>query len=510
MTGAELIVSLLSEVGVRICITNPGTTELPIVEALGKQRSLRSVLALQEGVATGAADGVFRVAEQLCCVLLHLGPGLMNGASFLHDARRSRTPTLVLVGQHVRSHLVFDPPLASDISSVAASVAVYYSEIDSCETIADELLSAVTAAFDLRGPAVVAIPHDVQTALVDENLLKHKETFSIPLSASPMRTSAIDQVISRIQRGEEVTFFVGGLSLDDDIIFGLRQIQKVYDIEVLFETFPSVMRRGRELPDFDKLPYFPDAAQRVLPKRGVFVLFGALNPISFFAFEDGRSELLSSEVERVELVSPVETGDRTLDLLLLGLDIEIDQGEPLESRDEFSLSVGGLISKAVRRGDIVVDEGRTGVPDLFSELSKAEIHTYLGHNGGAIGEGMPLGLGAALASPNSVVWVVQADGGAMYAPQALWTMSRERAEVKVVLISNRAYRILEFEMQRAGMEVTGDVYKLTSLKDPEIDWCKLASSMGVASCSCYSLDDLEKALVAARETKGPFLIEMVV
>ncbi len=81
--------------GISVRLTNPGATELPIAEALRKQRSLRYVLALQEGVVTGAADGVFRVANELCCVLLHLGHGLVSGESFQHDAGRLRASILV-------------------------------------------------------------------------------------------------------------------------------------------------------------------------------------------------------------------------------------------------------------------------------------------------------------------------------------------------------------------------------------------------------------------------------
>ena len=508
MIGADLIVDLLSQVGVNVCITNPGTTELPIVESLGKQHALRFVLALQEGVATGAADGAFRVSNELCCALLHLGPGLMNGASFLHDARRSRTPILVLVGQHVRSHLNYDPPLSSDIASLSASVCVYYSEIAAPENIVEELLSAIEAAMERRGPAVVSIPHDVQTASVGETQQERYRSFVMPGALSALRTSEIEQVASRIEQGDQVMFFVGGRSLEPYTLTRLGHLKRRYPLEVLIETFPSVLKRGNQSPDFDKLPYFPDAAQAILPKSGYFVLLGALNPVSFFAFGDGKSLLLPEEVEIIELVTPSELAEATMDLLLTRLGVQIPDEEPLVSTSEFANSLGGMISKHIGEGDIVVDEGRTGVPDLFMELAKAKPHTYLGHNGGAIGEGMPLGVGAALVAPGNLVWVVQADGGGMYAPQALWTMAREQLEVKVVIVSNRAYRILELEMQRAEMSITDEVSKLTSLTDPEINWCQLANSMGVPSTCCHALEDLDEALSIARATRGPYLIEM--
>ena len=122
MNGAHALLRTLVANGVDTCFTNPGTSEMHFVAALDDVPEMRAVLALFEGVATGAADGFGRMADRPAATLLHLGPGLGNGLANLHNARRARTPLVNIVGDHATYHQVFDAPLASDIESVARNV----------------------------------------------------------------------------------------------------------------------------------------------------------------------------------------------------------------------------------------------------------------------------------------------------------------------------------------------------------------------------------------------------
>ena len=92
------------------------------VAALDDVPEMRAVLTLFEGVATGAADGYARVAGRPAATLLHLGPGLGNGIANLHNARRARSPVVNVVGDHATYHKHLDPPLESDIVSLAGTV----------------------------------------------------------------------------------------------------------------------------------------------------------------------------------------------------------------------------------------------------------------------------------------------------------------------------------------------------------------------------------------------------
>jgi acetolactate synthase I/II/III large subunit len=119
MIGAQLLMETAAELGVEVCFANPGTTEMPMVEALDS--TIRPILGLFEGVCTGAADGYGRMAEKPAMALLHLGSGLANGLCNLHIARRAHTPLLIVVGEHSTWHLPYDPPLAMDIEALAGS-----------------------------------------------------------------------------------------------------------------------------------------------------------------------------------------------------------------------------------------------------------------------------------------------------------------------------------------------------------------------------------------------------
>src|SRR3954465_9390794 len=122
MIGAQALIGSLTGAGVDVCFMNPGTSEMHFVAALDAVPEMRGVLALFEGVATGAADGYARIAGKPAAVLLHLGPGLANGLANLHNARRAHTPLLCVVGAHATYHARYDAPLESDIASVARTV----------------------------------------------------------------------------------------------------------------------------------------------------------------------------------------------------------------------------------------------------------------------------------------------------------------------------------------------------------------------------------------------------
>src|SRR6478672_12030124 len=136
MNGAESLVRTLVGGGVNVCFSNPGTSEMHFVAALDRVEGMRCVLALFEGVATGAADGYARMAEKPAATLLHLGPGLGNGLANLHNARRARTPIVNVVGDHATYHAQYDAPLASDVLGFARPVSGWVHSSASAHTVA--------------------------------------------------------------------------------------------------------------------------------------------------------------------------------------------------------------------------------------------------------------------------------------------------------------------------------------------------------------------------------------
>jgi acetolactate synthase I/II/III large subunit len=148
---------------------------------------------------------------------------------------------------------------------------------------------------------------------------------------------------------------------------------------------------------------------------------------------------------------------------------------------------------------------------LPAHTADAPPHDWMTLTGGAIGQGMPLAVGAAVACPDRKVLNLQADGSALYTVQALWTQAREGLDVVTVLYSNRSYAILNMELNRVGAEATGPKARaLLDLSEPDMDFVALAQGLGVPASRATTADELSDQLARALATEGPTLIEAVV
>ncbi|RIK99298.1 MAG: hypothetical protein DCC71_20365, partial [Proteobacteria bacterium] len=201
MNGAEALLRTAIASGVDVCFANPGTTEMPLVAALDRVAGMRSVLALFEGVCTGAADGYGRMADKPAATLLHLGPGFANGIANLHNARRARSPVVNVIGDHATWHLGADAPLTSDIVSLANPVSGWVRAVRRAEDAGSDVAAAIEAALAPPGQvATLIVPADCQW---DES----------PGAAAPARRSAPASVSGdRIERAAQA-LRAGGAAL---------------------------------------------------------------------------------------------------------------------------------------------------------------------------------------------------------------------------------------------------------------------------------------------------------
>jgi acetolactate synthase-1/2/3 large subunit len=160
---------------------------------------------------------------------------------------------------------------------------------------------------------------------------------------------------------------------------------------------------------------------------------------------------------------------------------------------------------------IISDEAQTSGVKLPSFTTGAPRHDVLTLTGGAIGQGLPVALGAATASPGRPVLALVGDGSAMYTIQALWTIAREGLNVTTVIFNNRSYGILNIELERVGAEKIGPEAKAQlDLSEPAIDFVSMAQGMGVPARRVARAEDFSAALKDAFETRGPFLIDAIV
>jgi acetolactate synthase-1/2/3 large subunit len=161
--GAQALMKTLVDAGIEVCFSNPGTSEMHFVAALDGEPGMRAVLALFEGVATGAADGYARMADKPAATLLHLGPGLGNGLANLHNARKGKVPVVNIVGDHATYHVRYNAQLQSDIETVARNVSPgFVRTSQTTGQLCQDAAEAIAAAKGLPGQvATLILPADV-------------------------------------------------------------------------------------------------------------------------------------------------------------------------------------------------------------------------------------------------------------------------------------------------------------------------------------------------------------
>jgi acetolactate synthase-1/2/3 large subunit len=510
MRAADLVISAAGAAGIRYCFANPGTTEMPLVEAFDRVTGVRPVLCTFEGVATGAADGYARMAGVPGLTLLHLGPGYANGIANLHNARRARSPIVNLIGEHATDHRAFDPPLAMPIEALASSLPGHVRTV----TVAEDAGKDFAACFHEATRGIIShlvFAHDLQALEV---------VGGVPTLSAVRPENVLSDVIEHVARdlreARSPAMILGGEALSGEGLRLAGQVAEACGAILFHETFTARMERGAGIPSPVRLPYFPESARDALKAHDLVVLVGVTSPVGFFGYPGLSGRLIEEGRER-GLCRPEEDVTAALAALLAALG-----GSP--SSPGFSgpdyqvpdLPNGPLTIETLGRAfaalqpeeAIVVDEGITSGFYYHPLAARVAPHTTLTITGGAIGCGIPLAIGAALACPERPVLTLQADGSALFTVQGLWTQAREKLNIKTVICSNRSYDILKLEVARAGNTDPGPMTQsLTDLTRPDIKWVDIARGFGVPALSARTAEDFCKALQTALREPGPFLVD---
>jgi acetolactate synthase I/II/III large subunit len=511
MIGAQALVGSLVAAGVDVCFMNPGTSEMHFVHALDLEPGMRGVLALFEGVATGAADGYGRIAGKPAAVLLHLGPGLANGLANLHNARRAHTPIVVVVGAHATGHVRYDAPLQSDIEALARTVSGWVHTSGTTRDLAQDAMRAVAAAG--RGQiATLVLPADVSWS--------EGGAFAVARPAAgpePVPASQLDSAAAASAGGGRTLLLLGGRGLTERGLRAASRISVATGVRLLAETFPARMERGAGVPNVERLAYLAEQASAQLAGIDQLVLAGASAPVSFFAYPGQRSDLVPDGCAVTVLADAGHDVEAALELLAdrVAAGAEPVLAGPAEATvSPGPLSVGNLasaIAASLPPNAIVVDEANTSGIALPGALASASRHSLLTLTGGSIGQGLPVAVGAALAAPDRPVVSLEADGSALYTIQALWTQAREELDVTTVLINNAAYAVLRMELARTAAGEAGKLAaRMLDLSGPTPNFTEISTGLGVPACRVSTAGDLDAELRRAYAEPGPHLIEAIV
>ncbi len=513
MNGAESLVRTLVAGDVTVAFTNPGTSEMHFVAALDRVDGMRCVLCLHETVTTGAADGYYRMTGKPASTLLHLGPGLGNALANLHNLKRARSGVVNIVGEHATYHREFDAPLTSDIEGIAGTMSHWVKTSTSAKEVAADGAEAIRVAMDPPGKiATLILPAD--TAWTDGT---GPAAIAAPAVPSKVAEDAVEAAARAIEAGGRPLIVMGTRAVREKPMIHAAKIVAKTGAQIRAEGSNGRIERGVGRMPLERVPYPVDVALAATKGVTHLILVGAKAPVAFFAYPGKPSILYPPEAQVVTLAHFHEDAEDALARLAerLGADKAVpvlnqpkrpDLPKGALTQDSVAAVIGHLLPENA----IVTDESVTTGRNFFKDTHGAAPHDWLSLTGGAIGEGLPLAVGAAVACPDRKVVALQADGSGMYSLQALWTMAREKLDVTVCIWANRAYAILKGELANVGAENPGrKAHDMLSLGDPDLDWVKLAAGMGVEGTRVETAEAFADAFAAANRRKGPFLIEVL-
>ncbi|WP_029915028.1 acetolactate synthase large subunit [Caulobacter sp. UNC358MFTsu5.1] len=512
MNGAESLVNTLADQGVEVCFANPGTSEMHFLAALENPR-MKSVLCLFEGVATGAADGWYRMRDTPASTLLHLGPGLANGLANIHNAKRASSGMVNIIGEHATAHLKYDAPLTSDIEGLARPLSHWVRRADSSASIAQDTASAVAKASEHPGQiATLILPGD--TSWGDAG--QPPKTARAAIQRKAPDQARVDHVAQVLRAGEPTLIIFGGKAMRGRALDLAGRVAAKTGARLATQFFSARIERGAGRVPLERIPYAVLQAVAFLKGFKNIVTVETGEPIAFFSYPDKPSLLKSPEAVVHSLATTDEDSVRGLEMLLDALggpavaprvQARVDNGVPTGKLEP--ISIAHALASAMPEHCILVDESLTTGRESMGLTAGALPHDTIQNMGGSIGYGTPVATGAALACPDRRVFCMVGDGSAMYTIQSLWTQAREGLNVTTIIFANHSYQILKTEFANMGFGAPGpQALAMIDIDKPRIDWVAMGTSMGVPSHRVTTAEDFHKSMVNSVREAGPVLIEV--
>ncbi|MCW3473066.1 acetolactate synthase large subunit [Rhodovastum sp. RN2-1] len=512
MNGAESLVHTLLASGVDTCFANPGTSEMHFVAALDRVPGMRCVLGLFEGVVTGAADGYARMAGKPAATLLHCGPGLANALANLHNGRRANTMMVNCVGDQATYHRPLDAPLTADTEGFARGVSGWVRTATHAEHVGADAAVAVQAAQTSPGQiATLILPSD--TCWNPGGVVAKP----LPVPPAPQATPHAIQTAARILRsGEKVLLVLGNGALRAGALADAHRIAAATGADMLAQGSNGRIERGIGRHPINRVPYPVDQAVERLKGVRHVILIGAIKPVIFFAYPGKPGSPVPADANVHVMTRPEH--DQASALAALAEELGAapvpapdygarpDPAKGAVSSEAFAQSLTALLPENA----IVADESVTFGRAIYPNTHGAARHDWLSVTGGAIGGGIPLATGAAVAAPGRRVVNLQADGSAMYTIQGLWTQAREKLDVTTVIFSNRKYAILLHELANVGANPGRTALDMLDLGSPDLDFVKMAAGMGVEGARATTMEQFNDLFTQSTTRSGPFVIELMI
>ncbi|MBO23216.1 MAG: benzoylformate decarboxylase [Rhodospirillaceae bacterium] len=544
ITGSSAFLALLRDEGVTHLFGNPGTTELPIMDAMPDYTDeMTYVLGLQESLVVAMADGYTRASGRLAACNVHVAPGLGNAMGALYNARFTNTPMIITAGQQETGHGLTEPLLYDPLVPIATPVVKWATEVTQLEDLPRIIRRAGKVAMTApTGPVFISLPGDV---LNDRKGIDLGSRTRVDTAMRPT-DAALEALADRLLAAKNPAILAGNEVVTSNALAEVGRFAEVLGAPAFQQTtaygsfFPSehpafmgaLSRNQREvrgiLEDYDLLVVVGADVLRMSVMSEIEPLPDGMPivQIGLFDWEMGKNYPADTAVrgdvrETLRVLNPVikarthhaETARARIAAVAKSnwsakrarraIELAADADETPIRSDWLMLT----IADALPNDAITVNEGLTTTWNLLQFLPMRERYDFHSFASGGIGWALPAAVGAQIAQPDRPVVALVGDGSAMYSIQALWTAAHLKVPVTYVILNNQGYRIIK---QRLKAFHGNETYIGMDFEEPLIDFVGMAQSMGVAAKRVSEPNAVRAALETAMANPGPNLIDISV
>ena len=546
MSGKKVFLDLLKQEGVEVMFGNPGTTELPLMDAFATENELRYMLGLQEAAVMAMADGYAQASGKLAVVNLHVAPGLGNAMGMLYDAQKAGSPILVTAGQHEQTFTATEPILWADLPTIARPMVKWSHEVTRLVDLPRLIhRAAKTALAPPTGPVFLSLPGDILRADADVDLMA-------PSRIAPRTRgdkAAVEAAAAILASAQRPVIMAGDAVAYSRAHAELVELAELLGAPVYTEFVPNTASFPTSHPLFrgSMVRLAPDV-RKVLDQYDVlFSVGGDLFTLSLPSDVDPMPPgiaLIHLDSDPWELgknyppkVSILGDPKGTLPEITAAVRERMNAGAKGAARDRLKsasdaiageraalktraraltdkvpvqpLALLHAIGETLPKDAVVIEEALSSSPGIRQLIASDDPQSYFGLRGGGIGWGLPATMGVKVALPDRPVVGLIGDGSAMYTIQGLWTAARYRIGAIFVILNNSSYRILKQRLHNMrGLAEQADSYVGMELTDPKIDFVNLSRSLGVPAGRAKTVHETTDLLRKALQDGGPMLIDV--
>jgi benzoylformate decarboxylase len=546
MSGKRAFLDLLKQEGVTVMFGNPGTTELPLMDAFAVEHDIRYILGLQEAALMAMADGYAQASGDLAVLNLHVAPGLGNAMGMLYDAAKANAPVLVTAGQQDLEYVATEPVLTADLPTLARPFVKWAAEVHRVEDLPRYVHRAVkTALAPPTGPVFLSLPGDILKSDADIDLLE-------PTRVAPRVRGDADAVTAAAEllaKAERPVIIAGDAVAQSRAHQELAALAEAIGAPVYVEFIPNTASFPASHPLYRGSMTRTQAGVRdVLDQHDLLFsvggdLFTWSLPSNIDPWPKGLPLIhLDSDPWQIGKNYPAQVailGDPKATLPDITAAVSARMGASAKSataarfksatdaikkdREAFRAKARALAGKTpvqplalleaigamLPKDAVVIEEILSSSPGARSLINSDDAQSFYGLRGGGIGWGLPAAIGVKLALPERPVVALVGDGSALYTIQGLWTAARYRLPIVWVIFNNTSYRILKQRLvMLRGLAEQADNFVGMELNDPAVDFVGLAHSLGIDAHRAKTVHDATDLIGKALQSNTAMLIDV--